>query len=457
MVQERGKYGKYIKFLIAIGDIVILNLVYLFFAYVLDEPISFWGLKTCVIANLTYLWSGSFFINHHDLRSISIDRIALCVIRQVFVNICFFIALLYVGKVPRFQLRYIALFYAIFVFLQGCWWILAHRYIRKRRSDGYNFKRIIIVGYNDIAVNLLDELKKDNGYGYKLDGIFSDVQILSEYPWLGSVSDVSAYLDDNVVDEMYCTIQDVAVSEYMINVADKHAVDFIFIPQVSNRLMRHYTLHSFGNVPTLSLRPNPLSEFPNRTVKRIFDLVVSSVFLLFFPIIYIPVAIAVKLSSPGPVFFKQMRTGYRGKSFYCYKFRSMRQNAQSDALQASKTDPRKTCVGNFLRKTSIDELPQFINVWKGDMSIVGPRPHMLKHTQEYSQLIDKYMLRHTIKPGITGWAQVNGCRGETKELWQMEKRISMDVWYAENWNFMLDLRIIFKTIISLFGVDKNAY
>ena len=457
MTQGRGKYGKYIKFLIAIGDIVILNLVYLFFVYVLDESTSFWSQKTCVIANLAYLWSVSFFINHHDLRSTSIDRVALCVVKQAFVNICIFIALLYIGKIPRFQLRYIALFYVIFICLQGCWWVVAHLYLRKKRSDGYNFKRIIIVGYNDMAFNLLDELKQDNGYGYRLEGIFSDTQIPDEYPFGGRVSDVAAYLDNNFVDEMYCVVQDIAVSEAMIDVADKHAVDFVFVPQVSSRLMRHYTLRPFGNVPTLSLRSNPLSEISNRILKRTFDLVVSSVFLLIFPIIYIPVAIAIKLSSPGPVFFKQLRTGYRGKDFYCYKFRSMRQNAQCDTCQASKTDSRKTRVGDFLRKTSIDELPQFINVWKGEMSIVGPRPHMLKHTREYGKLIDKYMLRHTIKPGITGWAQVNGFRGETKELWQMEKRVSMDVWYAENWNFMLDLRIILKTVLSLFGMDKNAY
>ena len=171
----------------------------------------------------------------------------------------------------------------------------------------------------------------------------------------------------------------------------------------------------------------------------------------------IPVGIGIKLSSPGPIFFVQKRTGYRGQAFNCYKFRTMRVNDDSDTLQASKGDPRVTWFGNFLRRSSIDELPQFFNVWRGDMSVVGPRPHMVAQTEMYSELIDKYMLRHTIKPGITGWAQVRGYRGQTEELWQMEKRVEFDVWYAENWSFFLDMKIIFRTIWNALKGEDNAY
>ena len=188
-----------------------------------------------------------------------------------------------------------------------------------------------------------------------------------------------------------------------------------------------------------------------------FDIVFSSIFLVFYPLIYIPVAIAIKLSSPGPVYFKQERTGYRGKSFLCYKFRTMRVNATADINQATKNDPRKTRVGDFLRRTSIDELPQFINVLKGDMSVVGPRPHMLKHTEDYSLIVDRYMVRHAVKPGITGLAQVKGYRGATDELWKMEKRVEFDVYYIENWTIFLDIKIIIRTIMNAFSGDKNAY
>ncbi|MDE6262217.1 MAG: sugar transferase, partial [Muribaculaceae bacterium] len=171
----------------------------------------------------------------------------------------------------------------------------------------------------------------------------------------------------------------------------------------------------------------------------------------------IPIAIAGKISSPGPVLFKQTRHGYSGREFTCLKFRTMKVNSDSDRKQATDRDPRKTRVGDFLRRTSLDELPQFINVWMGDMSVVGPRPHMLAHTEQYRQLIDRYMLRHMVKPGITGWAQVSGYRGNTDELWKMEKRVNADVWYIEHWSWMLDLKIIVRTVYNAIRGEENAY
>ena len=213
-----------------------------------------------------------------------------------------------------------------------------------------------------------------------------------------------------------------------------------------------------GNVPVLSIRREPLELLENRILKRTFDIVCAALFLCtIFPFIYIVVGIAIKMNSPGPVFFKQKRSGEDGKEFWCYKFRSMRVNTQCDTLQATEHDPRKTKIGEIIRRTSIDELPQFINVLKGDMSIVGPRPHMLKHTKEYSQLINKFMVRHFVKPGITGWAQVTGYRGETKELWQMEGRVIRDIWYIEHWAFLLDLYIIYKTVYNAIHGEKEAY
>ena len=173
--------------------------------------------------------------------------------------------------------------------------------------------------------------------------------------------------------------------------------------------------------------------------------------------IYIVVALIIKKTSPGPVYFKQRRSGMNGKEFECIKFRSMKVNNDADTIQATKNDPRKYPFGNFIRRTNIDELPQMINVWKGEMSLVGPRPHMLKHTDEYSHLINKYMVRHLAKPGITGLAQVSGFRGETKHIEQMEDRVEKDIEYIENWSFWLDLKIIFKTFSNMIAGDKNAY
>ena len=244
----------------------------------------------------------------------------------------------------------------------------------------------------------------------------------------------------------------------IITYCENHFIHFFHVPSVRNYLKRRMFFEMMGNVPILSIRQEPLAQPENRLIKRTFDVACSLLFLCtLFPFIYLIVGAAIKLSSPGPVFFKQKRSGLNGREFWCYKFRSMRVNAQSDTLQATLHDPRKTRVGNFLRKSNLDELPQFINVLRGDMSIVGPRPHMLKHTEEYSKLISRYMVRHLVKPGITGWAQVNGFRGETKELWQMEGRVRMDIWYIEHWTFLLDIFILFKTVYNAVKGDKEAY
>ena len=208
----------------------------------------------------------------------------------------------------------------------------------------------------------------------------------------------------------------------------------------------------------MTIRREPLQAEYNRVLKRVFDIFFSlAILLTIFPILYIVVGILIKLSSPGPILFTQKRTGLYGQDFMCYKFRTMKVNEDTDLLQAVKNDPRKTKIGDFLRRTNLDEFPQFINVLLGNMSVVGPRPHMLKHTNQYSVLIDKYMVRHLVKPGVTGWAQVTGYRGETKTLEQMEGRVKRDVWYIENWTFFLDIKIIVVTVLNMFKGEKNAY
>lgn len=203
---------------------------------------------------------------------------------------------------------------------------------------------------------------------------------------------------------------------------------------------------------------SPLTKPFNRGLKRMFDITFSSIVLIaLFPIILLPVAIAIKTTSKGPIFFRQRRTGHNGKEFYCWKFRTMTVTPDCDRRQARRDDPRVTSVGRFLRHTNIDELPQFYNVLRGDMSVVGPRPHMVKQTMQYSRLIDRYMMRHFIKPGITGWAQISGYRGSTSELEAMKNRVEHDVWYIDNWSFTLDLKIITTTVLNTFRGEINAY
>jgi len=201
-----------------------------------------------------------------------------------------------------------------------------------------------------------------------------------------------------------------------------------------------------------------LSYLHNALIKRSFDILFSLMaVIVLFPLLFPVLSVLIKISSPGPIFFKQKRTGKRGREFYCYKFRTMRCSADADTKQATLGDNRKTKIGNFLRRTSLDELPQFFNVLIGNMSLVGPRPHMLTHTHEYSPKVDKYMVRHFVKPGITGLAQVSGYRGETKDIEMMEKRILTDIYYLENWTWKLDLKILFKTALLLIKGDEKAY
>jgi len=279
-------------------------------------------------------------------------------------------------------------------------------------------------------------------------------------PYLGRLEESLEWLDANDIDEIYCCLppEESHFVKKAIDYCDNKVKQFYAVPVVLNTTKRQMETVQMGDMPIMALRFMPLTFWSNRLKKRLLDLFVSSlVLLLIMPWVTAIVAIIMKLTMPGPIFFRQMRTGLDGKEFECIKFRSMKVNAQADSLQATKDDPRKTKFGNFMRHYNIDELPQFWNVFKGDMSVVGPRPHMVKQTDEYSALIPKYMVRHFAKPGITGWAQVTGFRGETKELWQMEGRVKKDIWYIEHWTIWLDIKIMWLTVKNVFVGDKNAY
>lgn len=332
------------------------------------------------------------------------------------------------------------------------------------RSKTNHRKKVIFVGSTENNVELADEMMRSPILGFDLMGYFDyerNAVMDERLPYLGMPKDVNEYLSSHrEVREVFCCLPSNNSEDILsiIHFSLNNLVNFNSVPNVRNYVSNHMYYHLVGNVPYLSLYISPLSHNINRATKRIFDIVFSLLFLLtlFIPILIV-VSIVTTITMPGPIFFVQERNGLRGKRFRCIKFRSMKKNAQSDTLQATQNDPRITKWGNIMRKTNLDEVPQFINVLIGEMSIVGPRPHMVKHTNEYSRLIDKYMVRHLVKPGITGWAQVTGFRGETKELWKMEGRVKQDIWYIEHWSFGLDLFIIFKTIYNAIRGDKNAF
>lgn len=392
---------------------------------------------------------------------------AFQIVMTVFKNMLLFTLLSAVVLMAGKYLDAISVIYLIYIvitFLAICVWRLMFRaLVKEYRRHGGNMKRTVLVGSTSNNRELFHELTDDPSTGYSVLGYF-DEEPNPKFPectYLGKPDEVMRWLSMHPqVHYLFCCLPSRYSETIMpiINFCENNLVHFYSVPNLRNYLHNRVYFNMMGNVPYLSLRQDPLSLPENRLLKRAFDAVFSLLFLctLFIPILII-VTIVTKITMPGPVFFRQKRNGLNDKEFYCYKFRSMKVNAQADTLQATKDDPRKTRWGNIMRKTNIDELPQFINVLLGDMSIVGPRPHMLKHTEEYSRLIDKYMVRHFVKPGITGWSQVTGYRGETKELKDMEGRIIGDIWYIEHWSFWLDLYIIYKTVANAVHGEKNAY
>jgi putative colanic acid biosynthesis UDP-glucose lipid carrier transferase len=295
--------------------------------------------------------------------------------------------------------------------------------------------------------------------GYHILGNFYDNQNGSDL-YLGNVDSVFEYILENEVDEIYCSISELSKTQInsFIDFADNNLIVLKLLPDAKDVYTTKMNVEYFDYMPVLSLRSIPFDNTVNQFIKRLFD-ILFSVFVIVFILSWMSplLFILIKFDSKGPLIFKQTRDGLNGKHFICYKYRSMYLNDLADDIQATKQDERITKFGTFLRKTSIDELPQFINVLLGEMSVVGPRPHMQSQTKKYAKIVDKFMVRHFIKPGITGLAQVRGYRGEVEKNEDMGNRIKLDIFYIENWSFLLDLKIIGQTVINVFKGDEKAY
>ena len=359
------------------------------------------------------------------------------------------------------------------------------------RKSGGNTVNVVFIGNDPANAMLFNSLTEDAATGYRVIGYFANGKIANvsdDFRHIGTMDDLHSMMSNSLsvsendkkdmsreladdtkngckkfqlsaVDEIFCSLSHDKSADIkaIMEFCDKNVIHFFYVPRQFGNFQLSLKPERVGEFNVYTNHKEPLANMTSYAQKRAFDIVFSGLIcLLLLPFIPI-IALIIKLQSPGPLFFKQQRTGINGATFNCLKFRSMHVNNDCDTKQATKNDPRKFPFGNFMRKTNIDELPQFFNVLRGDMSVVGPRPHMIKHTEQYSEIIDKYMVRHFCKPGITGYAQVTGFRGETKEVWQMEERIRRDIWYIENWSFGLDLKIIVLTIKSIIIPDKNAY
>ena len=366
----------------------------------------------------------------------------------------------------KFPSKFVLVFANILTFLA----ILSKYAIRKKihayLNKGIFYDHVLLVGSAKAAEEFIDAVKKYYYYGYKCIGYIDDQDKLKkECAYLGNLNDLHTILRTTQIDEVFIALPtgDNEKIQNCIAICDGLNVKVRILPNLSEFTSSSIYINNIGLLPVVNVGDLPLDKRENRLLKRSFDIVFSLLFFILLGSFIFPlIAIIIKLSSKGPIFFKQERWGLNNKRITCYKFRSMYKESSDidedgNFQQAFKDDPRITLIGKILRKTNMDELPQFWNVLIGNMSVVGPRPHPTQLNIQSMELVDNYMLRHMVIPGITGLAQVNGCRGETRTTEDMQKRVNFDLYYIQRWNFWLDLQIIIQTVINIFRGDQNAY
>lgn len=380
------------------------------------------------------------------------------IIKSNTVGLVIFIMALYMLHQPHFSRQMMFIFYIInntaeIIFRNLIRWVL-----RKIRNRGFNQKHILLVGYSRAAEGYIDRIKANPQWGYHIMGILDDnVKTGTKYRGeqvIGEISRLDDILLENELDEIAITlgIAEYAKLEKIVAICEKSGVHTKFIPDYNNFIpTRPYTEDLLG-LPVINIRHVPLNGGFNKFIKRFTDIVGSFLLIILFSPIMLAVALAVKVSSKGPVIYKQERVGLHNRNFVMYKFRSMKINRCDELHFTTQNDDRTTQIGRFIRKCSLDELPQLFNVLKGDMSLVGPRPERPEFVEQFKEQIPRYMIKHQVRPGMTGWAQINGYRGNTS----IQKRIEYDLYYIENWTLWFDIAILFQTIFKGF-VNKNAF
>ncbi len=464
------------NYIFFIVDLMSLALAYILAIYITKRrliimpEISFKiePIEIFLLFFLIFIWS--VFTNwsglYNSFRIVSRINGFFLLLKSVFVQLFFSVIVLFFLKSILFSRFFLFVYIISLIFL-----LLIGRSILNLlrpffKGKGKFIRRIIIIGDNKSGSEFY-KLIYDQQYSiYKILGIISDKKPIETYKkYMGTDKDLESILDKEEVDDIIIALDESKNSELnsIISRCENYPVRIKIIPEYAQFFSKKFHIASFGSIPIISVQEDLLDNFYWRFIKRAFDIMLSLfTFIFIFIWIYPIIAILIKLSSKGPVFFKQERWGKKNKKIIVYKFRTMKtESSDLDASgkykQAVKNDPRITSIGSFLRKTNLDELPQILNVIIGNMSIVGPRPHPTPLNIESKKSVKSYMKRHLIKPGITGWAQVNGLRGETKQDGLMKKRVEHDIWYIENWSLWLDLQIILLTIWNMLKGDSNAY
>lgn len=461
----QSSYTYISKYLIALTDVILLSAVFLISA---ELSASLFNINIrdfykyyLLIVNSTWLVIALAFGLYTAVGLDNLENFYRSTFRCAVFHFLFFgITLIFIDN-SVLSLKVFILFYP----LLGIGLLLSRfvgTYLQTVVLSKFRVRKSVAIMGNNSGGQKLAKYFNAHGQNYSFQGFLSDSDSLlvnDQGELMPSAFGQLQKAAANNINEVYVSLKPerMSLATSLLEEADRQCIRIKLVPDLSNSTTLPFEMSFMGEMPVLSIRQEPTYEIENRFKKRIFDLFFSSLVIIFIlSWLYPIIAILIKLESPGPVLFKQQRSGKDNVPFWCYKFRSMRVNANSDSQQAFKGDARITKLGNFMRRTSIDELPQFFNVFQGHMSVVGPRPHMLKHTEQYRQIIEKYMVRQFMKPGITGWAQINGYRGETKDPSLMEKRVAHDIWYMENWTAMLDVKIVFLTVINMLSGEENA-
>ncbi|MBK7375659.1 MAG: undecaprenyl-phosphate glucose phosphotransferase [Chitinophagaceae bacterium] len=460
------QFERYLQITLVLLDLLILNTIFFICQVIFKTHLSsntagayfnFW-----VVSNIFWIVPSFLLRTYAGKIILSFEFFTKRTIQVYLLWIIFVLVYLFFSfevNISRLFIFSIFISFGLGLLLNRFLYLGIRNYYKK--SD-HIFKKVLILGYNDTAKKLAKYFEED-GINTQLIGYVENegnVHELTHYPVLTGIENTLRVAKEMKINEIFSTItpeQNKDIYELMFQ-SEKECIRFKIVPNLSVFITRDVHIEYFGDLPILSLRSEPLDDVGNRIKKRALDLVVSTLVIVFILSWLIPIlGLLIMLESRGPVFFSQLRTGKNKSSFKCLKFRSMRSNKEADTKQATKNDSRVTAIGRFIRKTSLDEFPQFINVFKGEMSLVGPRPHMLKHTTDYSKVVEDYMIRQFLKPGITGWAQINGYRGEITNPEQIKMRVNKDLWYLENWSLWLDIQILFLTIYHVLRGNKNAF
>jgi Undecaprenyl-phosphate glucose phosphotransferase len=419
-----------------------------------------------------YLWSFvfsivliglGFFVNFYSPKRKKNFSFEVFKILQVnSVSLLILLSFLFLYKAVHISREYLAVFIILNIVFMSCYRYAVKMTLRNLRKKGYNKQFVLILGAGSLGRNFYDKVQLQPDLGVEVIGFLDDFHMKHEEghshykPILGVIDNLENILQSVIVDEVIIALPLAAHDKYgkIINVCEKAGIRTMIIPDFYDILPARPYFDHFAGIPLINVRDIPLDDMGNRLAKRAFDIVFSLLAIIITSPVLIVVSIIIKLTSPGPIIFKQERVGLNRRIFSMYKFRSMRQASQqiADTGWTTENDTRKTKIGAFIRKTSLDELPQFFNVLFGHMSVVGPRPERPFFVEQFKEEIPKYMVKHHIRPGITGWAQSNGLRGDTS----IQERISLDIFYIENWTFLFDIKIIWLTIYKGF-VNKNAY